>query len=402
MKSTNLLSRIVNDLLSQPTAPFRESWARRSCLAFCANQKIPVFEDNIGNLWVNCRSLTEARATRLLFVAHMDHPGMIVRRFERRGRAIFAHALWLGGGPKNLRGCPVRIFSDVNALTMLEGTVIRNSVGPRGPAEVVIRLQSNSGATAALRTADGLHNLGDLGLWGACLWYPKQGLRHGVKKRGKVWVTKAADDLAGIASLLAALRLSGAPKGVALLISRAEESGFHGSLHVLTKKWLDPKRTIMISVETSAFRPGATLGAGPVVRLGDKASVFDPAVTAWIQNTADAITKGGRRGDPRLPQFQRQVMDGGTCEATAFTYYGFRAGGLSIPLKNYHNQIPGSNRPGPEEVSINDVIGLVELMISLIRSAPRGAEKLGQIAFEHRRKLIEANFKKQRHFFRGL
>ena len=46
-------------------------------------------------------------------------------------------------------------------------------------------------------------------------------------------------------------------------------------------------------------------------------------------------------------------MDGGTCEATTATVYGYPCVGISVPLGNYHNQCfeggPDSRGPlGPE------------------------------------------------------
>jgi hypothetical protein len=64
-------------------------------------------------------------------------------------------------------------------------------------------------------------------------------------------------------------------------------------------------------------------------------------------------------------------MAGGSCEATAFGAYGFRAAGLCLPLDNYHNmgnldQVEkGSGKAVPmlEEVALDDFHGLVDLLL---------------------------------------
>ena len=38
---------------------------------------------------------------------------------------------------------------------------------------------------------------------------------------------------------------------------------------------------------------------------------------------------------------QRQLMDGGTCEATPYLLHGYVATGIALPLGNFHNMTPG-------------------------------------------------------------
>jgi endoglucanase len=56
-------------------------------------------------------------------------------------------------------------------------------------------------------------------------------------------------------------------------------------------------------------------------------------------------------------------MDGGTCEATAFAGFGYRAGGLCLPLGNYHN-IGKGLRPRAEYVSVSDLVQLTKLIVA--------------------------------------
>ncbi len=121
---------------------------------------------------------------------------------------------------------------------------------------------------------------------------------------------------------------------------------------------------ICVSLETSRQLPGADIGKGPVLRLGDRYSVFD----------AGALSVFARQAQRRLPdRHQKRVMDGGTCEASAALAYGFRTVGISVPLGNYHNQgleggpdCAGPNGPAPEFVHLRDVEGLLAMGRSLL------------------------------------
>jgi endoglucanase len=389
------LRTLLEGVLTQPTAPFRESWTKRACLTFCGELDLPVYEDKIGNLWVGARNAREARAASLVFVAHLDHPGIVVQEFSQKGSRIFARGLWLGGGPMDIRNFPVKVFSDVNALMVFDGTVLRHTKGPRGAKDVWMELKPSPLARAAA-TPRGLRALGP---WGACLWYTRAGVPAGVTFRGDSLVTKAADDLAGACALLEGLKRAGRKRrGAIALLTRAEESGFHGTLEVLERRMLDPKRTLMISVETSAELPGAIAGNGPVVRLGDRASVFDPALVHWVQERAGELAARDKSF-----RFQRRVMDGGTCEATPFNAFGFHVAGLSTPLKNYHNIAHGSrdSTPKPEAVSLSDVERLAQLAAHLIASPRPSADprRLRAAAFGDLMNRLRANQRAHRKYF---
>jgi endoglucanase len=72
-------------------------------------------------------------------------------------------------------------------------------------------------------------------------------------------------------------------------------------------------------------------------------------------------------------RYQRKLMPGGTCEATAYACYGYASTCLCLPLGNYHNMqnidgVLAGKRPariGPEFVSCDDFHGLV-LMLEII------------------------------------
>ena len=186
--------------------------------------------------------------------------------------------------------------------------------------------------------------------------------------------TKAADDLIGcFAIVCVALDLWGG-KGKSSkkppflgILTRAEEVGFIGAIgHLELGWWKKAKRPLLgVSLETSRTLPGAEIGHGPVVRLGDRSTVFDStALQVFSQLARDTLAE----------RHQRRIMDGGSCEATALTAYGIPCVGISVPLGNYHNQsfqggpdAAGTDGPAPEFVHLDDVAGQIALCKALLK-----------------------------------
>jgi endoglucanase len=107
------------------------------------------------------------------------------------------------------------------------------------------------------------------------------------------------------------------------------------------------------------------MGAGPILRVGDKASVFSAPLTAYCAVVAQHLAK--KHKDFR---FQRRLMDAGTCEATAFGELGYEATGICLALGNYHNRDEQRKRIGSEFVSINDWINMVRWFVGLVTHQP--------------------------------
>lgn len=105
-------------------------------------------------------------------------------------------------------------------------------------------------------------------------------------------------------------------------------------------------------------------------------TVFDPRLTQALRVAADQMVTSSKDEGFR---YQRKLMDGGACEASAFCATGYQASGLALPLGNYHN----ANDDGPglaaEHVMISDYLAEVALLTnialdpSFIDLATRGA-----------------------------
>ncbi len=168
---------------------------------------------------------------------------------------------------------------------------------------------------------------GDFAMWDLPAFEFKDGQIH----------SRACDDLLGCAEIICLFReLEAAKANVHCLglFTRAEEVGFWGAIQ-LARSGILPKNITIFSLETSTPRGGAEIGRGPIVRVGDRLSIFDSGETLRIMNVAAA------NGIP----VQRCLLDGGSCEASAYQVYGYRSVAASIALGNYHNCTPdGSDR----------------------------------------------------------
>ncbi len=148
---------------------------------------------------------------------------------------------------------------------------------------------------------------------------------------------RACDDLVGVAAILATLivlKQSRARINVIGVISRAEEIGFRGALAVADSRQL-PGNSLVISLETSRELPPAKMGQGVIIRVGDRTSIFDSQATRFLQEVAAALKRRNKSF-----QFQRALMYGGTCEATAYQEFGFQTAAVCVALGNYHNCAP--------------------------------------------------------------
>jgi endoglucanase len=181
----------------------------------------------------------------------------------------------------------------------------------------------------------------------------------------RLFLSRACDDLAQVSTVLALLRrlaLGAAPAHVHALFTRAEEIGFAGALAAMKSKTpLVPMPTL--SLETSNARGFARVDAGPIVRVGDRTSVFDSRITHWLE-TAFRDLQAARPA----ATYQRLLMGGGTCEASVFHRTGLPTGALCVALNNYHNMGPGT-AIRTESISLRDIQGLYDFLHFLATEA---------------------------------
>jgi putative aminopeptidase FrvX len=196
--------------------------------------------------------------------------------------------------------------------------------------------------------------------------------------------SRACDDLIGCACIVAMIRELSKKRAKCSaygLFTRAEEVGFVGAIQ-LAKSAAIPQEVTIISLETSSQKGGPVkMGGGVIIRVGDRTSIFDSEATTRMQETAK---------EAKIPH-QRALMQGGTCEATAYALYGYRAAAMCVALGNYHNCGP-SNRIAPEFVSVDDAVAMADLCIAMSRSRQQSS----MLALRRR---LEKRAKEYRHLF---
>lgn len=332
------LPTVLHDILSLPTAAFVEAAVYEYLEAACRRMPgVRIRYDRYGNLLARYRHDPPSR-TPVAFVAHTDHPGFIVT--AAAGRERFRAEFRGGVQPEYFPDARVRLWSDGRWIKARVCEITKRH--PRPAPGVPPRVKE------VLLEAAKPVPVGSIGMWDL----PEPRLR------GDHVMARACDDLAGVAAILALLeRLSqsGARADVYALFTRAEEVGFVGASGAIRARTI-PKRVPVLSIETSSTLPHAPIGAGPIVRVGDRASVFTPTVVASCCRVAQGLAA-------RRPGFayQRKLMDGGMCEATAFLVHGYAAAGICLALGNYHNMNTRRRKIDSEYVSLRDWQGLVDL-----------------------------------------
>ncbi len=328
-------------LLEQPTAPYFEDGPREIVRRFVAERPgFELDEDEHANLLVRWKGRGRPRrgAPLLAFSAHLDHPAFSYAG-TRGGKALAR--LHGGVGARFLPGAPLRFFAA--GTRALLGTARIARVVQAQSDDVEVELADLRG-----RLVPGCFGVFDL--------------PSGVIRGGRLHA-RVCDDLMGAASILAALDLlarAGHERPLLGIFTRAEETGFVGCLGLMHARSLPP-RTQVIGLECSPRRATAKVGRGPVIRAGDKQSIFDPGLTLLVEEAARAL--GERASGFR---WQRALMDGGSCESTVYNHFGTRAAGVCLALGNYHNCGP-AGAIAPEFVDWHDYEGLVALLCESAR-----------------------------------
>ncbi len=339
-----LIPTLLRDLVSLPTAPFVEGAVAEYVRSCCGRLRhVTLTADRYGNLLAHYRNQPPRRPA-VVFTAHMDHPGFEALEMAGKGRLRAAFRGWVE--PEYFEAAGVRFWSG--------GRWLRGKIYKVTKAARVYRM---IGRTA--RPEEVLVDIkGDVAPGSAGMW----DLGEPVLRRGCVHA-RACDDLAGCASMLALLeRLSsGRVKAECYcLFTRAEEVGFVGAI-AAAREGTIPRELPVVAIETSKALPSAPIGAGPVLRVGDKSSVFTPEVTEFCDRVAMDLAQRDRSF-----AFQRKLMDGGTCESTAYYVYGYKTTGVCVPLGNYHNMDTVRRRIAAEYISLSDWQRMVQWFEAIV------------------------------------
>lgn len=369
MSDESLRSRsleILAGLGSCPAVSFQEHLVAAYVRSTLEGMGLPVEADRYGNLIVHRRAKGGADKgghPPLALVAHMDHPGFEV--VEVQGEVVVARALG---------GVPQESFSEAVPLQVVLpggrrlGARTAGRYGAEDQRMVTIQLEEDDSIDLPSAVVFDLTDF---------------------RFDGELLHMRALDDLAGCASAMMTLEFlmddetAGDVYGV---FTRAEEVGLIGA-RLLAEEGTLPRDTLVVSLEASRTLPGAAIGEGPVIRVGDASLTFDAEAESVLLKAREELSE-------REPGFkaQRQLMSGGTCEASAFRFYGYRTTGIAFPLGNYHNAAPDGG-VAAEYIHINDFIGGVQLAVQAACSVGRRGDagpwrRFREVPEDYRRRLI--------------
>ena len=333
--------RFAKPLIRTPTAPFHEHFALDIARSFAAERPlIQVRHDRCGNsLLIYDGGGHQEEDEFIVLTAHLDHPGLVWRTSQGPSRALFEI---LGGVElEQALATGVRIFDLNRPATQrgIPGTIVR-TVDEEGTRYPLVEVAAAS---------DSPQGPGTFAMWDLPAF----------RVRDRRLSGRAIDDLAGAAvalCVLDSLVRHQASVRLGVLLTRAEEVGFVGMLAALDAGFL-PRRALYINIECSSVAAGAVLGAGPILRVGDRLWVFDPDISSGLAALAGELAT-------QRPSFryQRKLMDSGACEATPLMQADYRTGAVALPLGNYHNSGPDAQL-APEYIHLDDANGLVRLLV---------------------------------------
>jgi putative aminopeptidase FrvX len=341
----------LRELTMVPTAAGREqrviAWVKQWV---DARSNLKLREDKAGNLLITRKksaAKAKAAAKPVFITAHLDHPAFVVR--EVRDDETIELEFRGGVNDRYFENAPIEI---IDSRDQAHDAVITQLDSAAKPFKRVLA-RANNAAGNAIHAGD------------VARWKFEKSLPH--VDAGNIY-THACDDLAAVAAALATLdelRTHKKADHVGVLLTRAEEVGFIGAIAACKHKSV-PKSARLICLENSRSFAESPIGGGPIVRVGDRMSVFEPNLT----NQISLLMMEHQKSHPDF-KWQRKLMPGGTCEATTFTTFGYQSTCICLPLGNYHNmsdidEVSNGRRPAkvaPEFISLDDFHGMIELLM---------------------------------------
>lgn len=320
--------QLVERLFRCPAVAYHEDWVAQAIVQFCDESGLGWRADEFGNLYVSV--VTDDALRPLVLAAHMDHPGFVLGRGAD------------GGWTAEFRGgVGERYFQPGIPLLAM-------------PGHHPLRLGQRMGEALRFTIEGASFTEGAFAVWDLEEFSCSEDRIQG----------RACDDLIGVAAALSALVEAKSERvNLTALLSRAEEVGFHGALAAASAGEL-PEGSLVVSLETSRELPPVKMGEGVILRVGDRASIFGSAPGRYFAEIAGEMAKR----EPAF-RFQRALMSGGTCEATAYQEFGYESAALCVALGNYHNCGP-DGRIEAEFVSLKDCLDMVRLLVEAARRFP--------------------------------
>ncbi len=381
------------EVTSLPTAAGKEDRVLAWIRAWAAQRPwLALTTDPAGNLHVAHASAIAAPRP-VYFTAHLDHPAFVIERIV----SPEVVELSFRGGVMEDYFKDARIAIHNSASTRYSARITEKveapMISPGGKARP-------SPFTHYLAELDAGKSTQTLTIADIATWeLPKAEVIDGIVH------TPVCDDLAALAAAISAFDVlmepgddptaTPTPPNARLLFTRSEEIGFIGAIAACRHKTMPPDARVLALENSRAFAD-SPIGGGPIVRVGDRISIFSPSLTDAVAKRAEEIAGGPAsvRASEKLAElpkwkWQRKLMVGGACEASVFCDAGYEATCICLPLGNYHNMADleavqaGKNTRKPtierEFIALSDYEGLVDLLVACGLRLPQTSPVRGMV-----------------------
>jgi endoglucanase len=339
---------------------------------FAPRARWRVERDGAGNMTVRRAGTSGGRS--LYITAHLDHPAFVVERVL----APSTLQLSFRGGVMEEYFADARVVAHDARDGTHAGRLAGQVADQPGPFKHYY---------CELAEASDTLTVGDVAVWDVGPATIRDNQMH----------TLACDDLSAVGAMMAMVDVLDAMPGdaltqdVRLLFTRAEEIGFIGAIAAVREGTM-PKDARVIALENSRSFAESPIHGGPIVRVGDRMSVFSPTLTDAIAKRAEEIAGGPstvtaaqKLGELPKWKWQRKLMAGGACEASVYFSAGYEATCVCLPLGNYHNMADLANvqagtnttpaRIAPEFIGLDDFHGLVDLLVACAIRLPEAGQR---------------------------
>ncbi len=321
---------ILKDIISTPTSPFREDAVIKKIIQYLKRFELNIIITKYNNIIAGFDR--KSNREDLYFISHTDHPGFLIQEHDKEETTFKV----MGGIPFYAKN-----FKEIAEIDILTGKKYIYSV------KKIIKKENEVFVKTKSLKEPQPNNIFTLNL-------------KSYHKKGDRIYAHTIDDLGGCSALIAGMSYLHKYKrnldaNVHFVFTRAEEVGFIGLISLIKNNYLQ-RSGYYISCETSKCILPVQFGKGVVLRLGDRAGIFEERFTnslfSYFQKKALL---------EKYP-IQRGLLDGGTCEATPLVINNFKASGFACPLGNYHN-LGDDNTLKEEYINANDFTSYVNTII---------------------------------------
>lgn len=306
------------NLLKQLTQLWGVSGFEKEVSQFIEKEAAPyaddIMTDAVGNLIVLKKGSGGSNGKKIMFAAHMDEIGFMVKKIESDGRLKVCNLGWnWTGSAYNSR---VRFQNGMSGVVSCEGTI-------EEAANKAEKLYIDIGTTSkedALQYVD----IGDVcGYMGEYLSL----------KNGRI-CSKSLDNRIGCYQLLEALKEhTGSPNDIYYVFCVQEELGCRGSKPAAER--IRPDIGVAVDISPAHDYPCDLEGSNEVdkgigIKICDPSVVCDPDVVQIMRACCE---------EQKIP-YQREVIDKGGTDASSMNLSGLgvRAGGIVVVTRYPHSQ----------------------------------------------------------------